>query len=49
VGAKAASVMIKDGKMPFTAGPLAEWTEARDLPTPTGESFRSWFKKRNQG
>jgi putative electron transport protein len=25
---------------------LGEWTKARDLPTPEGESFREWFANR---
>ena len=39
--------MIKDGKMPVNVGAIAEWTEARDLPQPDGESFRSWFANRD--
>lgn len=44
-GARVAGLLIKDGKTPFTPGALGEWTEARDLPSADGESFRSWFKK----
>lgn len=46
VGAKVASKFIKNGKAPINAGALGEWTEARDLPTPDGESFRQWFNNR---
>jgi len=44
VGASVASGLIKNGKMPINIGATGEWTEARDLPQPDGESFRSWFK-----
>ncbi|MBJ7555645.1 LutB/LldF family L-lactate oxidation iron-sulfur protein [Marinomonas spartinae] len=47
-GAKVANATIKDGKMPFNVGPLKDWTDSRDLPQPDGESFRSWFKNRQQ-
>lgn len=46
IGAKVASKLIKNGKAPVQVGALAEWTKARDLPTPEGESFREWFNKR---
>lgn len=46
LGAKVAGKMIKDGKAPIKVGALAEWTKARDLPQPEGESFREWFKNR---
>ena len=45
-GAKLAGKLIKNGKAPIKMGALAEWTKARDLPTPEGESFRQWFNKR---
>ncbi|MDX1301870.1 LutB/LldF family L-lactate oxidation iron-sulfur protein [Photobacterium sp.] len=48
VGATLASGLIKNGKLPINMGPITEWTETRDLPNPDGESFRSWFKNRNQ-
>lgn len=44
-GARAAQLMIRNGKMPFTISAIGKWTEARDLPDADGESFRSWFKK----
>ncbi|MDO6497055.1 LutB/LldF family L-lactate oxidation iron-sulfur protein [Photobacterium sanguinicancri] len=46
VGATMASGLIRNGKLPVNMGAISEWTEARDLPTPDGQSFRSWFKKR---
>lgn len=46
VGAKIAGKFIKDGKAPIKVGALAEWTKARDLPQPEGESFREWFANR---
>ncbi len=46
IGAKVAGYIIKDGKLPLNVGAISEWTEARDLPEPDGQSFRSWFKNR---
>ncbi|MCK3658754.1 amino acid dehydrogenase [Pasteurellaceae bacterium Pebbles2] len=46
LGAKLAGKFIKNGKAPIQVGALAEWTKARDLPTPDGESFRDWFNNR---
>ncbi|QLB15424.1 iron-sulfur cluster-binding protein [Mannheimia granulomatis] len=46
VGAKVASKFIKNGKAPVNFGALGEWTKARDLPQPEGESFRDWFNNR---
>ncbi|WP_137532929.1 lactate utilisation protein LutB domain-containing protein, partial [Escherichia coli] len=44
-GAKTARLFIRKGKTPISVGAIKEWTEARDLPSPDGESFRSWFKR----
>ncbi|MGR5128222.1 LutB/LldF family L-lactate oxidation iron-sulfur protein [Photobacterium swingsii] len=46
VGATMASGLIRNGKLPVNMGAISEWTEARDLPKPDGQSFRSWFKNR---
>ncbi|MGE9806116.1 lactate utilization protein LutB domain-containing protein, partial [Escherichia coli] len=40
-GAKTASMFIKKGKALISVGAIKEWTEARDLPSPDGECFRS--------
>ena len=48
IGAKVAAKVIKNGKAPIEVGALAEWTKARDLPTPDGESFRQWFQNRGK-
>ncbi|MGL5029878.1 MAG: LutB/LldF family L-lactate oxidation iron-sulfur protein [Aeromonas sp.] len=45
IGAKMASRIVKDGKVPLNIDVVNEWTEARDLPVPDGEGFRSWFKR----
>ena len=47
IGAKVGSKVIKNGKLPINVGAIADWTEARDLPQPDGESFRSWFANRD--
>lgn len=47
IGATVASGLIRNGKLPLQMGAISEWTEARDLPQPDGQSFRSWFKNRN--
>ena len=46
VGATMASGLIRNGKLPVNMGAISEWTEARDLPKPDGQSFRSWFKNK---
>lgn len=46
MGAKIAGKFIKNGKAPIQMGALSEWTKARDLPIPEGQSFREWFKNR---
>ncbi|WP_318410042.1 LutB/LldF family L-lactate oxidation iron-sulfur protein [Photobacterium leiognathi] len=48
IGAIIAGKLIKDGQLPFKVGLLNAWTQTRDLPTPSGESFRSWFKNKNK-
>ena len=48
IGAKVAGKLIKNGQPPIKVGALAEWTKARDLPQPEGESFREWFKNRGK-
>ena len=45
VGARAAKLIIRNGKIPINIGAISEWTAARDLPDADGESFRSWYKK----
>ncbi|MFD6441683.1 lactate utilization protein LutB domain-containing protein, partial [Peribacillus sp. NPDC060186] len=30
-------------------GPLKTWTESREFPAPSKESFRDWFKNRETG
>ncbi|EOA8958829.1 LutB/LldF family L-lactate oxidation iron-sulfur protein [Vibrio harveyi] len=48
VGATVASGLIRDGKMSLSVGAIKQWNESRDLPTPDGQSFRSWFANRKQ-
>lgn len=48
LGAKVTSKFIKNGKAPIQIGALAEWTKARNLPQPEGESFRSWFNRHSK-
>ncbi|HFO2907997.1 TPA: lactate utilization protein LutB domain-containing protein, partial [Escherichia coli] len=46
---KTASLCIRNGKTPISPGAIKEWSVARDLPSPDGESFRSWFKRHKKG
>lgn len=39
----------KDEKISNGPGPLKGWTDSRDFPTPSKQSFRSWFKERQKG
>ncbi len=48
IGAIVAGKLIKNGQLPFKVGLLNAWTQTRDLPNPSGESFRSWFKNKNK-
>lgn len=48
VGATVASGIIRNGKMPLNIGAIGKWAQTRDLPTPDGQSFRSWFETRNK-
>lgn len=51
-GTKAAPVLLKrmasNGQISKGAGPLKNWTEIRDLPAPSKERFRDWFKKKQK-
>lgn len=52
-GTKAAPVlmnrMASNGQISKGIGPLKNWTDIRDLPVPSKERFRDWFKKRQKG
>jgi len=43
------SPLVKDGKISKGPGPVKPWTDIRDFPEPSKESFRQWFKKRERG
>lgn len=45
VGGRTAGWFIRNGKAPIRVGAIGKWMEARDLPQPDGESFRSWFEE----
>lgn len=49
IGAKVMKATVKNGKAPLNIGVISEWANTRDLPDADGESFRSWFKNRNNG
>src|SRR5690606_22783412 len=48
MGTKAAPTVMgtiaKDGKIKKGPGPMKPWTDIRDFPTPSKQSFREWFK-----
>ncbi|WP_100406598.1 LutB/LldF family L-lactate oxidation iron-sulfur protein [Bacillus solitudinis] len=41
--------LVKDGKISKGPGPVKPWTDIRDFPEPSKESFRKWFSKRDKG
>lgn len=52
-GSKAAPMMmsplVSEGKVKKGPGPIKPWTDIRDFPEPSKQSFREWFKKREKG
>lgn len=38
----------KDGKITVGVGPLKDWLESRDFPSPDQDEFRKWFKEHQQ-
>ena len=53
MGAKAAPTMMapitKEGKIKKGPGPIKPWTDIRDFPEPSKQSFREWFKQHEKG
>lgn len=53
LGTKVASTVMKpfinEEKIKKGPGPLKNWTEIRDFPSPEKERFRDWFDKRDKG
>ncbi|MEC4589064.1 LutB/LldF family L-lactate oxidation iron-sulfur protein [Bacillus safensis] len=51
-GTKAAPALLNrmasNGQISKGIGPLKNWTDIRDLPVPSKERFRDWFKKRQR-
>lgn len=51
-GTKAAPALLNrmasNGQISKGIGPLKNWTDIRDLPVPSKERFRDWFKKRQK-
>lgn len=52
LGSKVAPTMFgplgKDGKIEKGPGPMKPWTDIRDFPEPSKESFRDWMKNRHK-
>jgi L-lactate dehydrogenase complex protein LldF len=52
-GSKAAPTMMgpfaSEGKIKKGPGPIKPWTDIRDFPEPSKQSFRDWFKKKEKG
>lgn len=53
MGAKAAPAvmgpLVKEGKVTKGPGPIKPWTDIRDFPEPSKQSFREWYKHREKG
>ncbi|WP_227935957.1 LutB/LldF family L-lactate oxidation iron-sulfur protein [Alkalihalobacillus deserti] len=53
IGSKMAPTMMgpfsKEGKILKGPGPIKPWTDIRDFPEPSKQSFREWFKQREKG
>ncbi|MDF0727093.1 LutB/LldF family L-lactate oxidation iron-sulfur protein [Cytobacillus sp. S13-E01] len=53
LGSKAAPTMMgpfsSEGRIKKGPGPIKPWTDIRDFPEPSKQSFREWFKKREKG
>jgi L-lactate dehydrogenase complex protein LldF len=53
MGSKVAPTMLsplaKEGKIKKGPGPIKPWTDIRDFPEPSKQSFKEWFKKRGTG
>ncbi len=48
-GSRVGRLLSRSGRISHLPGPLAGWTDARDLPEPPAESFRAWWTRTHDG
>ena len=49
VGTRVGRLLARNGRIGRLPGPLGAWSEARDLPEPPKETFRTWWQRTHGG